>query len=108
MGLRREGGWGEGKYLPVVSGICSGTVVGEGFGAGELVVGGGRRDDVALGGDLAGEAGDGAGHFEVSGDPSREENNRGGKRKKDGRSHDLCRDVVLVERERERERESTR
>lgn len=42
--------------------VCAGGVVGEGFGACELVVGRGRGDDVALAGDLAGEAGDGAGH----------------------------------------------
>jgi hypothetical protein len=53
------------KYLPFVSGVCAGAVVGEGFGAGELVVGGGGCDDVALGGDLAGETGDGAGYFGV-------------------------------------------
>ena len=58
----RGGGEGEG-YLPFVAGIGAGDVVCEGLGAGEFVVGGGRRDDVALGGDLAGEAGDGAGDW---------------------------------------------
>lgn len=49
-------------YFPFVAGICAGAVVGEGLGAGELVVGGWGGDDVALGSDLAGEAGDGAGY----------------------------------------------
>lgn len=48
--------------LPLVACVCAGAVVSERFGTGEFMVGGGCRDDVALGGDLAGEAGDGAGY----------------------------------------------
>ena len=43
--------------------VGAGSVVGEGFRAGEFVVGGGRGDDVAVAGYLAGEAGNGAGDF---------------------------------------------
>lgn len=49
--------------LPLVALVCAGAIVGEGLGAGELVVGGRRGDDVALAGYLAGEAGDGAGDY---------------------------------------------
>lgn len=61
---RCEEGWE--RYLPFVSGICAGSIVGEGLGASKFVVRRGGGDDVALGGDLAGETGDGTGHFRVS------------------------------------------
>ena len=43
--------------------VCTGAVVGEGFGAGEFVVGGRGGDYVAVTGYLAGEAGDGTGYW---------------------------------------------
>jgi len=49
-------------YFPLISLVGSWAVVGEGFWAGELVVGRRGGDYVALGRDLAGEAGDGAGY----------------------------------------------
>jgi len=48
--------------LPLVACVCAGSIVGEGFRACEFMVGRGGCDDVALGGDLTGEAGDGAGY----------------------------------------------
>lgn len=47
--------------FPLVAGVGARAVVGEWLWAGEFVVRAGRGDDVALRGDLAGEAGDGAG-----------------------------------------------
>lgn len=47
--------------LPLVALVRARTVVRQRLRAGELVVRGGRGDDVALAGDLAGEARDGAG-----------------------------------------------
>lgn len=52
--------------LPGVALVGAGDVVGQGLGAGEVVVGRRRGDDVALAGDLAGEAGDGASHCETA------------------------------------------
>lgn len=49
--------------LVFVSLVCTGAVVGEGFGAGEFVVGGRGGDYVAVTGYLAGEAGDGTGYW---------------------------------------------
>lgn len=51
--------------FPLVARVGAGDVVGEGLWAGEFVVGGGGCDDVALSGDLAGEAGDRAGYWWV-------------------------------------------
>lgn len=48
-------------HLPLVTLVRSGHIICQGLRAGEVVVAAGRRDDVALAGDLAGEAGDGAG-----------------------------------------------
>lgn len=49
--------------LVLVATVCVLDVVLEGFGAGEVVVGGGGCDDVALACDLAGESCDGAGDY---------------------------------------------
>jgi hypothetical protein len=54
--------WKGRLYFPLISCICSWAVIGERFGAGKFVVRGGGGDYVALGGDLAGEAGYGAGY----------------------------------------------
>ena len=48
-------------HLPLIPLVGAGYIVGQSFWAGEVVVAAGRGDDVALAGDLAGEAGDGAG-----------------------------------------------
>lgn len=47
--------------FPLVALVGAGHVVGQGLGAGKVMVAAGGGDDVALAGDLAGEAGDGAG-----------------------------------------------
>ena len=49
--------------LVFVSFVGAGAVVGEGLRAGEFVVGGRGRDDKTVAGELAGEAGDGAGYW---------------------------------------------
>lgn len=63
-------GWGDGGDggretrlldFPLVALVGAGHVVGQGLGAGKVMVAAGGGDDVALAGDLAGEAGDGAG-----------------------------------------------
>jgi hypothetical protein len=51
------------RDLPLITLVGAGNIVCERFWASELVVGGWGCDDVALGGDLAGEAGDGAGYW---------------------------------------------
>jgi hypothetical protein len=51
--------------LPCVACVGAGAIVGECFRAGELVVAAGCGDDVAVGGDLAGETLDGAGDLEM-------------------------------------------
>lgn len=59
---------GQGGYFfdfVLVSLVGAGPVVGEGFWAGEFVVGRWGGDDVAVAGYLAGEAGDGAGDLGV-------------------------------------------
>lgn len=48
-------------HLPLIALVGAGHVVGQRLRAREVVVGAGRGDDVALAGDLPGEAGDGAG-----------------------------------------------
>lgn len=48
-------------HLPLISLVGAGHIVGEGVWAGEVVVAAGSGDDVALAGDLASKAGDGAG-----------------------------------------------
>ena len=62
-----ELGWDKtGHYffnLVFVSLVRTGAVIGEGFGAGEFVVGGRGGDYVAVTGYLAGEAGDGTGYW---------------------------------------------
>ena len=49
-------------YLPLIALIGSGDIVGERLGAGEVVVAARGGDNIALTGDLASEAGNGAGH----------------------------------------------
>ena len=58
-----EGGWAYLGNLPGVAVVGAFGVVGEGCRAREFVVAAGGCDDVAVGGDLAGEALDGAGHW---------------------------------------------
>lgn len=48
--------------LQLVSLVRPWSIIGQCFGSDELVVGGWGGDDVALTGNLAGEAGDGTGH----------------------------------------------
>ncbi len=63
-GLRRVGGGMVYLFdLVFVSFVGAGAVVGEGLRAGEFVVGGGCGDDKTVAGELAGEAGDGAGYW---------------------------------------------
>ena len=50
--------------FPVVSFVCAGTIVGQGCWAGELMVGAWCGTYVAVGGDLAAEAGDRTGYLE--------------------------------------------
>lgn len=52
-------------YLPRVALIGAGDIVGEGLRAGELVVRARGRNDVAVAGDLSGEAGDRAGNLKT-------------------------------------------
>lgn len=59
--------------LPGVALVGAGDIVGQGLWAGEVMVGRGRGDDVALSCDLAGEAGDGAGHCRLVSLSSRED-----------------------------------
>ena len=61
---RTEVGWDKGYFfdLVLVSLIGTGPVIGKGLGAGEFVVGGGGRHDVAVARYLAGEAGDRSGY----------------------------------------------
>lgn len=47
--------------FPLVALVGAGHVIGQGLRAGKVMVAAGGGDDVALAGDLAGEAGDGAG-----------------------------------------------
>lgn len=49
--------------FPLVALVGTRHVVGEGLRAGKVMVAAGGGDNVALAGDLAGEAGDGAGHL---------------------------------------------
>ena len=51
------------RYFPSVAVIGAFSVVGKGCGAGELVVAAGRRNDVAVGGNLTCEALNGASHW---------------------------------------------
>ena len=60
-GRRREKSPPHLGHLPLVALVGAGDVVGEGRGAGEIMVAAGSGDDVAMAGDLPGEAGDGAG-----------------------------------------------